>query len=511
MPDTWEYPWYAAWDLAFHCVAARPRRSAVRQGPAAPDVPRVVHAPERPAARLRVGLRRRQPARARLGRAAGVRASTVARDHEFLERIFHKLLLNFTWWVNRKDAEGKNVFEGGFLGLDNIGPIDRSAKLPVDGHLDAVRRHGVDGDLLPQPARDRPRPGRARPGVRGHGDEVPRALRPHRRGASEELWDEETGFYYDVVDLGDGGRVPLRVRSMVGLLPLAATTTLGRATLDRLPDFARRLSWFTMNKPELAGSLTHTHVRDGHEGRLFGRGAARAPRPAARGHARRGRVPLAPRPAGAVGGPREHPFTVDLAGMQFSVDYEPGESTTDLFGGNSNWRGPVWFPVNHLLIEAVQRYARFFGDDLTVECPTGSGRLVTSSDVADELAAGWWRRSSTDADGRRPAFGGDRAAADRPGAPRPPALQRVLPRRHRRRSRCLAPDRLDRPRRRPRRPPWSAVRPPWSASAVRPPWSASAVRPPSECVGREAAMGTSAVTPSTTCVTNRPLVGTSRP
>ena len=299
--------------------------------------------------------------------------------------------------------------------------------------------------------------------------------------ASEELWDDEAGFYYDVVDLGDGGRVPLRVRSMVGLLPMAAATTLGEATLAKLPEFARRLQWFTMNKPDLAGSLTRTHVRDGHEGRLL---AVVPPERLTRLlEAMLDEAEfLSPHGVRALSAyHRDHPFTVDFAGIQFSVDYEPGESTTDLFGGNSNWRGPVWFPVNHLLIEAVQRYARFFGDDVSVECPAGSGRQMTLGEVADELSRRLVSTFLDGPDGRRPVLRLGRAAADRPGAPRPVALQRVLPRRHRRRAGRVAPDRLDRPRRRAHRHARSAVK---------------------------AAIDTSAVNAR---VTGRPFVGTDRP
>ena len=325
-------------------------------------------------------------------------------DHEFLQRIFQKLLLNFTWWVNRKDAAGNNVFEGGFLGLDNIGPIDRSAQLPVAGRL--AQADGTAWmamyclNLL----------------------EIALVLAEHDRvyedmatkflehfayiaTASEALWDEEGGFYHDVLHLDGGDRVPLRVRSVVGLLPLAATTTLGPATLERLPDFAGRLRWFATNKPEFAAGIARTHERDGVEGRLL---SVVPPERLARilevmlDEAEF----LSPHGLRALSARhRDEPFTVDLAGMGYSVDYEPAESTTDLFGGNSNWRGPVWFPVNHLLVEAVERFARFYGDDMTVECPTGSGEQRTLSQVADELSRRLVSTFLDDADGRRPAFG----------------------------------------------------------------------------------------------------------
>jgi hypothetical protein len=403
MPDKWEYPWYAAWDLAFHCVplaAVDPQFAKEQllllcrewymhpngQLPAYEWAFGDVNPPVHAWAALRVF------------------ELDGSRDHDFLGRIFQKLLLNFTWWVNRKDAAGNNVFEGGFLGLDNIGPIDRSAQLPVAGRL--AQADGTAWmamyclNLL----------------------EIALVLAEHDRlyedmatkflehfayiaTAAESLWDEDGGFYHDVLHLDDGGRIPLRVRSVVGLLPLAATTTLGPATLARLPDFAARLQWFATNKPRFAAGITRTHVRDGAEGRLL---SVVPPE-------RLGRILgvmldenefLSPHGLRALSaGHRHDPFSVDLAGMQYSVDYEPAESTTGLFGGNSNWRGPVWFPVNHLLVEAVDRFARFYGDDFTIECPTGSGQQRTLRQVADELAGRLVSTFLDDTDGRRPAFG----------------------------------------------------------------------------------------------------------
>ena len=223
--------------------------------------------------------------------------------------------------------------------------------------------------------------------------------------ASEALWDDEDGLYHDVVQSDDGVRIPLRVRSMVGLLPLAATTTLGQATLARLPDFAARLDWFATNKPQFATSIASTHVRDGAEGRLL---SVVPPE-------RLARILdvmldedefLSPHGLRALSARhRAEPFTVDLAGMGYSVGYEPAESTTGLFGGNSNWRGPVWFPVNHLLVEAVERFARYYGDDVTIVCPSRSGQQRTLAEVADELARRLISTFLDDETGRRPAFG----------------------------------------------------------------------------------------------------------
>jgi hypothetical protein len=227
------------------------------------------------------------------------------------------------------------------------------------------------------------------------------------------MWDEEDGFYYDVLVLPDGSTSRLKVRSMVGLLPLCATTTLGRATLERLPDFARRMRWFLRHKPQYADVVGAVHVRDGAEGRLL----------SIVGEDRLGRVLermldsdefLSPHGLRALSrAHREEPFVLDCDGASFTVDYEPGESTSGLFGGNSNWRGPIWFPVNYLLVEAIRRFARYFGDDLLVEHPTRSGQKRTLSEVADDLS----RRLVgifLERDGWRPVFGNTSLFQDDP-------------------------------------------------------------------------------------------------
>jgi hypothetical protein len=406
MPDTWEYPWYAAWDLAFHCLPLahidpmfakeqlillcrewymHPNGQLPAYEWAFGDVNPPVHA------------------------WAALRVFEIdgSSDYEFLERIFQKLLLNFTWWVNRKDADGNNVFEGGFLGLDNIGPIDRSAQLPVQGRLEQSDGSAWMGMYcltmleiaLVLAMHDAAYEDMATKFLE-HFALIARAI--HERG----LWDEEDGFYYDVLQIAGGDRQPLRVRSMVGLLPLCATTTLGMDTLDRLPAFAERLQWFLTNRPEFAEHIDQTHERDGSRGRLL---AIVSPE-------RLGRIAqtmfdddefLSPHGLRALSRyHHEHPFSVELGGMQFSVDYEPGESTTGLFGGNSNWRGPIWFPVNHLMVEALRRYARFFGSDVTVEVPTGSGNRLTLGQAADELSRRLVSTFLDDEHGRRPVFGG---------------------------------------------------------------------------------------------------------
>jgi hypothetical protein len=327
-------------------------------------------------------------------------------DHAFLARVLHKLLLNFTWWVNRKDAAGNNVFEGGFLGLDNIGPIDRSAQLPGAARLEQSDGTAWMGmyclNLLEMAwvlAEHDPAYEDLATKFLEHFAYIAAAI--HDRG----LWDEADGFYYDVFHTPSGERVPLRARSMVGLLPLCAATTLGSATLERLPYFADHFDWFRQNRPEYTDFVDLTHTRDGAEGRLL----------AIVGPARLCRMLatlldeaefLSPYGLRALSRRhRDQPFTLSVAGLEASVGYEPGESSSGLFGGNSNWRGPIWFPVNYLVIEALRRYGRFFGDDLTVEHPTGSGRLHTITEVADDLGRRLVGIFLEDEEGRRPVFG----------------------------------------------------------------------------------------------------------
>jgi hypothetical protein len=328
-------------------------------------------------------------------------------DFDFLERVLHKLLLNFTWWVNRKDADGNNVFSGGFLGLDNIGPIDRSSPLPIDGVLE--QSDGTSWmamyclDLLEisltLAREDRTYEDLATKFFE-HFALIAEAM--YSRG----LWDEEDGFYYDVLATPSGQRISLKLRSMVGLLPIAATTTLGRETLDKLPGFTDRMNWFVENRPDYS-ELFHMHERDGGEGRLLSIVSPERLRRVLRWLLDENEF-LSPHGVRALSATyRDQPFSVDLGGMMYTVRYDPGESTTGLFGGNSNWRGPVWFPVNFIVIEGVRRFARFFGDDFPVEYPTGSGTQVTLGDLADKLGQRMIDLFVPDEQGRRPVFGSD--------------------------------------------------------------------------------------------------------
>jgi hypothetical protein len=405
MPDPWEYPWYAAWDLAFHCIPIAHVDPAFAKNQLILMLREWYMHPNGQVPAYEWDFGDVNPP-VHAWSALRVFEIDGSRDYEFLARVFQKLLLNFTWWVNRKDSAGNNVFEGGFLGLDNIGPIDRSAMLPVTARLEqsdgtawmAMYALNMLEIALVLAEHDRAYEDAATKFFE-HFAYIARAM--HELG----LWNDEDGFFYDVLAFADGQRVPLRGRSMVGLLPLTAVTTLGTATLRRLPDFAARFHWFLANKPGYCDVVGATHVRDGVEGRLL----------AVVDFERLVRIlamMLDEReflsPYGLRALSRHHadqPFTLHLAGARYAVDYEPGESTTGLFGGNSNWRGPIWFPVNYLIIEALHRYARFFGDDILIEHPTGSGTKVTLTVLADDLAHRLVSIFLDDIRGRRPVFG----------------------------------------------------------------------------------------------------------
>ncbi len=309
--------------------------------------------------------------------------------------------------MNRKDAKGNNVFAGGFLGLDNIGPIDRSAPLPIEGELE--QSDGTSWmamyclDLLEMSLtlarHDRTYEDLATKFFE-HFALIAEAI--YSRG----LWDEEDGFYYDVLATTAGQRIPLKVRSMVGLLPLAATTTLGRETLDKLTEFTARTDWFLQNRPDYS-ELFHMHARDGAEGRLLSIVSPERLRRVLRWLLDETEFLSTYGVRALSAAHRDHPFSVDLGGMTYTVDYSPGESTTGLFGGNSNWRGPIWFPVNYIVIEAIGRFARFFGEDFRVEYPTGSGTELTLAQIADRLRQRLIDIFIPDQNGARPVYGTD--------------------------------------------------------------------------------------------------------
>jgi hypothetical protein len=414
MPDTWEYPWYAAWDLAFHTIPLalvdpefakeqlllllrewymHPSGQLPAYEWAFDDVNPPVHA----WAVWRVYKIDRR-----------VRGQA---DRGFLERAFHKLLLNFTWWVNRKDAEERNVFQGGFLGLDNIGVFDRSAPLPGGGFLEqADGTAWMAGYCLQMLAMalELAREDSAYEDVASkffeHWAAIAHAMND-LAGEGIELWNEADGFYYDALHPSDGRTRPLRIRSLVGLIPLVAVLPLEPEHVDRFPGFKRRFQWFIENRPELAN---HVETQSGD------RGVRRLLTLANRTRLRRilrymldEAEFLSPYGIRALSRyHRDHPFVLAVNGAEYRVGYEPAESTTGLFGGNSNWRGPVWFPVNVLLIEALQRFHHFWGPSLTVEFPTGTGRRLHLGQVATELSRRLVRVFLRGADGRRPVYGG---------------------------------------------------------------------------------------------------------
>ncbi len=422
MPDTWEYPWFAAWDLAFHCIPLSLIDSDFAKSqllllgrewymhpngqlPAYEWSFGDVNPPVQAWAALRVFRIERK--------------RTGAGDTDFLERVFQKLLLNFTWWVNRKDENGHNLFQGGFLGLDNIGIFDRSAPLPdgmilnqSDGTawmatyclnmLAIALELAVDNSVYEDVATK----------FLEHFFYIAHAMNGRETmnqgdasGAKFDLWDEEDGFYYDVLVRPNGNAEFLKTRSLVGLLPLLAVETLSSETLEKLPSFAERLNWFLQHRPDLTRNAASLQRQGQASRHLF----------AVVDETRLRRILekmldenefLSPHGLRSVSQfHRDNPVHLNLDGHEFSLDYEPGASTTTLFGGNSNWRGPVWMPINYLLIEALQKFDYFYGDSFQIECPIGSGQQMNLWDVAGDLSRRLTGLFLRDSNGNRPIFG----------------------------------------------------------------------------------------------------------
>lgn len=414
MPDKWEYPWYAAWDLAFHCIplalidpdfAKEQLILLLREWYMHPNgqIPACewsfddVYPPVHAWAAWRVyKIERRVHGRA---------------DREFLEKIFHKLLLNFTWWVNREDREGDNLFQGGFLGLDNIGVFDRRYRTPTGGYFeqsDGTSWMGMYCLNMLAIALELAVKNRAYEDVASkffeHFVYISHAMN-HIGPEEIKLWDEEDGFYYDVLHLPDNRQIQLKVRSMVGLIPLFAVETLEPEIVDALPGFKKRMRWFIDNHPDFQRHVDIRVRRDGRERRLLSI-VDRERLTRVLGYMLDENEFLSPFGIRSLSRyHRENPYGLDLGGNRHTIDYEPAESTTEMFGGNSNWRGPVWIPLNFLIVEALQRYHYFFGEDCKVEFPTRSGRKINLWEVARELSGRLIRIFLRDESGRRPVFG----------------------------------------------------------------------------------------------------------
>jgi hypothetical protein len=415
MPDKWEYPWYAAWDLAFHAVSLalidpsfaksqlllltrdwymHPNGQLPAYEWAFGDVNPPVHA------------------------WAAWRVYEIDREHrggegdwDFLERVFHKLMLNFTWWVNRKDVEGRNIFQGGFLGLDNIGIFDRNAALPNGGYVNQadgtawmamytlnLMRIALELALTDHVYED------IASKFFEHFLYIAEAM-TNIGGNGIGLWDDEDEFYYDVLHLPDGERIPLRVRSLVGLIPLFAVEVLDASVFTRLRRFSARTHWFLEHRPNLARLVSRWHDSSTGERHLLS---------LLRGHRMKRLLSrmldetaflsdFGVRSMSKFYG--EHPYVFERAGHQFSITYDPGDSATEVFGGNSNWRGPIWMPVNFLLIESLYRFHSYYGDDFRIECPVGSGTMLHLGEVAAELSRRLCRIFLRGPDGKRPVFG----------------------------------------------------------------------------------------------------------
>jgi Mannosylglycerate hydrolase MGH1-like glycoside hydrolase domain len=422
MPDKWEYPWYAAWDLAFHMIPlAKIDPHFVKEQLVLFTREWYMHPNgQLPAYEFALGDVN-PPVHAwacwRVYKMTGARGS---RDRVFLARVFNKLLLNFTWWVNRKDADGHNLFAGGFLGLDNIGVFDRSQPLPTGGHLEQA-----DGtawmafysatmlSMALELAIEDPAYEDMASKFFEHFVAIVDAMN-HFGGSG--LWDEQDGFYYDVLHM-DQDEVPLRVRSLVGLVPLFAVEILVDDVIDRLPGFKKRMDWFLKNRMDLGRHITYCKKGCGHGHE----GLSLLAVPSRDRLERILKYMLDEKEFLAPGGIRslsrvhkDQPYVFRAEGREYRVDYVPAESDTGLFGGNSNWRGPIWFPMNYLLVEALERYDRFYGEDFKVECPTGSGRMMTLGEVAHEIASRLGQVFLPDTAGRRPCHGNDRRFVDDP-------------------------------------------------------------------------------------------------
>ena len=415
MPDKWEYPWYAAWDLAFHTIPlsmidpefAKQQLILLTkewymhpngQLPAYEWSFSDVNPPVHGWATWRVYK-------------IDQKLNDGKADRRFLEEVFHKLLLNFTWWINKKDYKGNNVFQGGFLGMDNIGVFDRSKQLPAGGHIEQSDGTSWMAMFTLNMLRISLELSRENPVYQSlatkffeHFLYIAGAM-ANLSGESINLWDDEDEFFYDVLQTRDNRRMKIKLRSMVGLIPLFAVEVLEEEIFVQNPEFSRRLLWFLKNRPDLANLISRWQEKGRGERHLLS---------LLRGHRMKALLKrmLDPDEFLSDYGIRamskvyeKHPFTFHADGIDFNVTYTPGEAVTSVFGGNSNWRGPIWFPVNYLIIESLQRFHHYYGNDFKVEHPTGSGNLMTLKEVAADLSDRLISIFRKDPSGRRPVFG----------------------------------------------------------------------------------------------------------
>jgi hypothetical protein len=415
MPDKWEYPWYAAWDLAFHTLAL----SLVDVDFAKQQLELMTDAVYlHPSGQIPAYEWNFSDVNPPVHAWAAFYAYTLERaargqgDISFLKSIFNKLALNFTWWVNRKDRDGKNVFEGGFLGLDNIGVFDRSAPLPQGGYLEQA-----DGtawmalfslNMLEIAAELALADAAFEPMVIKFAEHFLWIAAAINRAGGEGLWDEEDGFYYDTLRLPDGRASRMKVRSVVGLLPLCAIAIVEKNHRDKLPQLVQHLLGRLKSMPDVAASIHPTgpnHRGEKERGILALMGPERLRR--VLGYMLDENEFLGPHGIRSVSRyHRDHPYILNLQGQEYRVDYLPAESNTGMFGGNSNWRGPVWMPINALIMRALTRYYLYYGDSFKVECPTGSGKMKNLYEVSREINERITSTFLRDAAGRRPVYGG---------------------------------------------------------------------------------------------------------
>jgi hypothetical protein len=414
MPDKWEYPWYAAWDLAFHVIALtlvdldfgkQQLKLMLRERYLHPNG-------QMPAYEWNFGdVNPPVHAWSTMFTYRLEKAKTGTGDTKWLKSCFQKLLLNFTWWVNRKDRTGRNVFEGGFLGLDNIGVFDRSAQLPTGGYLeqadgtawmalfaDNMLEIGIELAMTDEDYTDMVLK------FLEHDAWITSSL--VQLGGGTGMWDEEDGFFYDVLRLPNGSAQRLKVRSMVGLLPFCAATPFEPELFDKYPEITERFDWFMEARPHLCAAF--------HDPRTVGVGGRRLFSVLDERKLRRVLAIMLDEneflsPYGIRSLSRyhaDHPYVFNAGGWEYRVGYLPAESDTGMFGGNSNWRGPIWMPVNGLIIRALLSYYAYYGNDFTVECPTHSGRHLNLYQVAEEVARRLVSIFLKGSDGRRPVYGG---------------------------------------------------------------------------------------------------------